>query len=265
MYDGPVIDTHVHLQLDDDMQMVEAEHRPNDYLAAATSLDLRAAGVLVMAPAGQLDVTEHRNDLVLALAADPAWYPMCSVHPADGDDALTEIDRVAEMGARGLKLHPTTQKFDVADEGVIDVVRHAGDRGLPVLFDSYSPSDANEPGKFAEMATDCPETKIVLAHMLGPRFPELIIYQTLSQYPWWPNNVWFDVSWAASKWSKSPFSDQYSWICRQMGVDRLLFGSDFPIDDPVQALTSLELLSFNDDETAAIAHDNAAALYGLDS
>src|SRR5207342_2918337 len=49
------------------------------------------------------------------MAGDPRAYPMGSVHPADGEDALTEIDRVAEAGARGLKLHPHTQAFDVAE------------------------------------------------------------------------------------------------------------------------------------------------------
>ncbi len=48
---------------------------------------------------------------------------MCSVHPYDGDAALDELERVETAGgARGVKLHPNTQDFDVADERVAAVV-----------------------------------------------------------------------------------------------------------------------------------------------
>ncbi len=265
MYSGPVIDTHVHLQLDQQMQMAGRAHDCDDYLLAATHIDLRAVGVLVMAPLGDLDRTRTQNDLVLTLSAGSGpWYAMCSVHPYDGDAALDELDRVAVAGARGVKLHPNTQDFDVADERVEAVVAKAGELGLPVLFDAYSPFDANQPGKFVKLAMQAKESKIVLAHMHGPRFAELLVYETLARYPWWPANVWHDVSWAAAAWAASPYDKHFSWVCRQVGLDRLLFGSDYPMDDPVKALTSLDLLGFGVEEISMIAHDNAASLFSLD-
>lgn len=266
MYSGPVIDTHVHLQLDDQMQMVDGVYRPDDYLKAAKEIDLRGIGVLVMAPSGDLDRTRRQNDLVLELAnSKPSpWYAMCSVHPYDGDVSLDELERVAAAGARGLKLHPNTQDFDVADERVAALVAKAGELDLPVLFDAYSPFDADQPGKFVKLAMGAEESKIILAHMHGPRFLELLVYQILARYPWWAANVWHDVSWAAPTWADSPYSAQFSWVCRQVGLDRLLFGSDYPLVHPVSALDSLKTLGFSDTEIASIAHDNAASLFGLD-
>jgi predicted TIM-barrel fold metal-dependent hydrolase len=43
-------------------------------------------------------------------------------------------------------------------------------------------------------------------------------------------------------------------------VDRLLFGSDYPIDNPLDAARAIVDLGFTDEEQAAILHDNAAAL-----
>lgn len=68
-----------------------------------------------MAPAGDMALTREFNDSVLVRHDEQGvWYPVCSVHPADGQAALTEFDRVGARGSRVLKLHPNTQNFDVA-------------------------------------------------------------------------------------------------------------------------------------------------------
>jgi predicted TIM-barrel fold metal-dependent hydrolase len=265
MYSGPVIDCHVHLHLDDGMLMDGRAHEPKHYLDLMGDVDLRQVGVLVMAPPDDLERTRRQNDLVLDLAADDGpWYAMCSVHPHDGAAALAEVDRVAEAGARGLKLHPNTQAFDVADEGVAAVVARAAEHDLPVLFDAYSPFDGDQPGKFVTLAMACPDARLVLAHMHGPRFPDLVVHAVLAEYEWWPRNVWCDVSWASDRWADSPFAKQFAWTCRQVGMDRILFGSDFPLVDPVVALASLDRFDFTPEELAAVAHGNAASLFGFE-
>ena len=261
-----MIDTHVHLQLDEQMKMSSQLHDVDHYLRAAAKIDLRAVGVLVMAPPGNLDRARRQNDLVLELSQTGSgpWYAMCSVHPYDGDAALDELERVETAGARGVKLHPNTQDFDVADERVAAVVAKAGELGLPVLFDAYSPFDADQPGKFVRLAMKAKESKIVLAHMHGPRFVELLVYENLARYPWWPANVWHDLSWAAATWADSPYGAQFSWVCRKVGIDRLLFGSDYPLGDPTEALNALDNLGFSNEEIASIAHHNAVSLLGFD-
>jgi hypothetical protein len=57
-----------------------------------------------------------------------------------------------------------------------------------------------------------------------------------------------------------PFAEQFTWVLRKVGVDRVVFGSDYPLDDPLTAVRSVGLLGFTDDEQAAILHDNAAGL-----
>lgn len=267
-YTGPVIDTHVHAELDEAMRTPGMPpHGPDRYFEAAAGLDLRAAAALVMAPKENLDRTRAMNDLALELARnDPRWLPLCSVHPFDEKLALEEIDRVAEAGARGFKLHPNTQSFDLADPRVAAVVERITRHGLPVLFDGYSPFDANQPGKFVQLSADQPEARIIIAHAYGPRFLELIVYEVLARYPgFWNRNVWVDLSFAAKMFAGSPYQEQFAWSVRQVGVDRLLFASDYPLDSPVEALDALGELGFSDEELRMIAHDNAAALFGLDT
>jgi predicted TIM-barrel fold metal-dependent hydrolase len=101
------------------------------------STSARSASSAVARP-NSLRRTRARNDDLLQLAEDSGdfFYPVCSVHPADGRAALDEIDRVATGGAAWLKLHPNTQQFDVADPTVARVVKKAAENGLPVLFDA---------------------------------------------------------------------------------------------------------------------------------
>lgn len=231
-----------------DQQIVRVPHPPEAYRALVRGSRIVRAAAITIAPRDDLERTSARNDAVLRLSRDSGgfFYPVCSVHPADG--------------AVWLKLHPNTQDFDVADPAVEAVVRRAAERGLPVLFDAYSPWDANQPGKFVNLATAVPEARLILAHAHGPGFPQLLLYDILARYPWWQRNVWTDISATGAMLAGGPFTEQFTWVLRKFGADRVLFGSDYPIDDPLAAVAAVAKLGFTDEEQAAILHDNAAAL-----
>lgn len=248
--------------LDSESQIVAVPHPPEAYRGLVAGSTVSCAAALTIARGGDLDRTRARNDAVIKLARDSGhfFYPVCSVHPADGLAALREIDRVAAAGAAWLKLHPNTQRFDVADPSVVKVVRKAAEHGLPVLFDAYSPWDANQPGKFVNLATAVPESRLVLAHAHGPGFPQLLVYDILARYPDWHRNVWIDISVTAAMLAGGPFAEQFAWVLRKVGVDRVVFGSDYPLDDPLTAIRAVVDLGFTDEEQAAILHDNASVL-----
>ncbi len=262
MYDGPVIDAHTHPMLGIGDQMTGRPHPPEDYRDAVRGTPIQRAAALTMAPAGQPERMRAGNDGVLGLARESGgfFYPVCSVHPADGEAALAELDRVAAVGAAWLKLHPTTQEFDVADPAVADVVARAAQHGMPVLFDAYSPQDADQPGKFVNLARTVPEARLILAHAHGASFPQLLVYEILARYPWWPRRVWIDISATALMLADGPFAEQFTWVLRKVGLDRVVFGSDYPLDDPREAIDGVRRLGFTDAEMRAIMYDNADGL-----
>jgi predicted TIM-barrel fold metal-dependent hydrolase len=262
VYLGPFIDAHTHPMLDTESQIVSVPHPPEAYRELVRGSQVRRAAALTIAPHGDLERTRARNDAVLQLARDSGgfFFPACSVHPGDGGAALDELDRVAAAGAVWLKLHPNTQRLDVAEPAVAAVVQRAAQHDLPVLFDAYSLWDANQPGKFANLASQIPEARLILAHAHGPGFPQLLLYDILARYPDWRRNVWVDISVTGPMLAGGPFAEQFAWVLRKFGVDRVLFGSDYPIDDPLTALAAVPALGFSDQEQAAILHDNAAAL-----
>jgi hypothetical protein len=262
VYEGAIIDAHTHPMLDPDESIVDAPQPAENYRSLVNGSQVTRAAAITIAWPDDPGRTRARNDGVLQLAEDSGgfFYPVCSVHPGDDRAALEEIDRVAAAGAAWLKLHPNTQQFDVADPAVVTVVKKATENGLPVLFDAYSPWDANQPGKFVNLAMAVPDAKLILAHAHGPGFPQLLVYDIVGRYPWWQRNVWIDISVTALMLAGSPFAEQFAWVLRKVGIDRVIFGSDYPLDDPMTAARAVADLGFTVAEQAAILHDNAESL-----
>lgn len=259
-----VIDMHTHVVWGDEAAQAGWPDGPDELLRLADESSVSQVAAIVMAQPGEVPKTAERNDMVLAAGhADERLLPVCSVHPFGGEDALSEIGRVAESGARMLKLHPNTQRFDVADARVADVVAKAGDVGLPVLFDAYSPFDPAQVGKFVELAMRVPTADLVLAHMNGPGFPQMLVFETLAMYPWWRRRVWFDLSATVTMLAGGPFAEQFAWVIRKIGVDRVMFGSDWPLATPGDALAAFDTLGFDEHEAEQILSGNACSLLRL--
>ena len=48
------------------------------------------------------------------------------------------------------------------------------------------------------------------------------------------------------------------------GVDRLLFGSDYPLDDPRSAAAAIAGMGFERSELSKVFFENAVSLFGLE-
>jgi uncharacterized protein len=261
-YEGPIVDMHAHYRYGDRPSVAPGH-------AAGTEVLLKlddAAGVvqsalIVIATKGNVHDTSTQNDAVLKAAKESGgrFFPIVSVHPHDGSLALAELERVAKLGARVVKLHPNTQNFDVADPAVGAVVGRCGTLGLIVLFDSFKPWDADQPGKFLKLALEHQRTRMILAHMGYSQFRQFLAFGMLGKLGIEPN-VWFDISAIATSFVDSPLEAEFVWTLRQVGLKRVLFGSDWPIETPAAAANAVRRLGFDEQEQALIFHTNAAAL-----
>jgi predicted TIM-barrel fold metal-dependent hydrolase len=61
----------------------------------------------------------------------------------------------------------------------------------------------------------------------------------------------------------SPIKDEFVWTLRNVGVDHLLFGSDYPQYGLAKNLAAFDKLGLTDDEKARIRFANARKLFGL--
>lgn len=255
-----VFDLHVHLR--------NGEASIGDYQAAAREAGLKLAGFGGMwfggphqALEGQNERARTQNDQLIAVAAKHStMVPIATVHPYDGQAALGELKRVAAKGVKVVKLHPHTQRFDPADTRVSTLARLAGDLGVIILMDNAGiiPGDRE---KLFNLALANPRTKFVFAHMgaLDFRFWNLLALARTAD-DLFADNIYFDISATVVLAADSPIENEFVWTIRNVGVDRVLLGSDFPQFSLAQTVNALERLDLSAEEKAKIRAGNARRL-----
>lgn len=257
----PIIDGHAHIRLGDGDAITPTQPKGTEALRAIDERAGISRSALIVIAGGGPEAVRRKNDgVIAAAAADPAhFFPIASVHPADGDAAIAELDRVAALGVRIIKLHPSSQEFDVADPAVARITAHCGTLGLTVLFDSYDPFDPGQIGKFVKLTMSQPDTRFILAHMGFVRFRELGAFALLRKLGA-PANVWFDISAVSVFYADNPAREELVATMRSIGMDRMIFGSDWPVDDPEATLRAVDKLALDPAEERLLLHDNMARL-----
>lgn len=265
MAQQPTFDVHVHLHRG------EASLRDYEAQAKATGQQVAAFGGMWFggpnqALEGQPERIRANNDALIALAKKhSAMLPIATVHPHDGQAALLELRRVAAGGIRVLKIHPHTQKFDGSDPRVLALVKLAGELGVVVLMDNAGilPGD-NE--KLFNLALAAPKTNFIFAHLGGMSFRFWNILKAVrTAEGLFGNNIYFDISATVTLVADSPIEEEFVWTIRNVGVDQVLLGSDYPQYSLEQNARALDRLSLSDAEKTKIRSTNARKLFRLNS
>ena len=153
-----------------------------------------------------------------------------TLHPAAGEkETLAEIRRAHDDGLIGLgELSPHSQVFSIDDPVFAAVLNLAGELRLPVNLHVTDPASRPYVGRietpltdFVTLARAFPATNFILAHwggMLAIADPAM----TAAALP----NVFYDTAaspllYDAGVWQRA---------LPVLGLDRVLFGSDFPLN-----------------------------------
>jgi uncharacterized protein len=258
-----LFDVHVHLWHG------ETSLRAYEDQLTKAGLELAGAGVMWFggpnqALAGRTPQIQAGNDGIVALAAEhPKLVPIATVHPYDGAAAVAELERVAGKGVKLLKIHPHTQRFDLDDPRVLTLVRRAGELGVIALIDNASilPGDCE---KLFNLALKAPKTKFIFAHMGAMNFRFWnILKAARTTENLFGDNIYFDISATVALIAGSPIEAELVWTMRNVGIDHLLLGSDYPQFSLEQNVSALGRLGLDENELAKIRYENARTLLGL--
>ena len=259
----PVFDSHVHLREGEaSLQKFESEVR-------ASGIDLAGLGAMWFggphqARSGDTAAIRAGNDGLIALAVKhPEVVPIGTVHPYDGQAALDELARIAARGVKTLKIHPHTQRFEIADPRVLALVTKAGELGMAVLMDNAGivPGDCED---LFNLAVKAQKTRFIFAHMGGANFRFwniLVLARTADGFAL--NNVNFDISGTVLLAADSPIENEFVWTLRNVGIDHVMLGSDYPQISLARMVEALEKLDLTKEEKTAILTGNARRIFGV--
>lgn len=254
-----VFDVHVHIW--------DGEKSVKEYLTQlqTASQQVTGFGGMHMAVLGQLEHTRAKNDELIALSKrHPKLMPIASVHPYDGDAAFAELQRLAKLGVKAIKLHPHTQKFDAADERVLAICKRAGELGFVVLMDNANVV-VGDNQKLFNLALQAPKTHFVFTHLgaLEFRFWNILPLARTAE-DLMDDNIHFDISATVVLAADSPLEEEFVWTLRNVGIDNLLLGSDFPQLSLKQSVDALDRLNLTEEEKQKIRWKNANRLFSLE-
>lgn len=168
------------------------------------------------------EVRPHNDTILSAMKRHPqrirGW---CFVIPGHYQDALDEIDRCLDNGMIGIKLY---NQYWLSDPAVFPVIERAIERKVPILEHAGYPvaeHRALQPhishGKhFTEASQRYPEAMFVHAHIGGGGDWEHTVREMRKASP----NVYIDVS------GSNLDDGSVEFAVREMGVERVLFGTD---------------------------------------
>lgn len=156
-------------------------------------------------------------------------------------DHLEQFRYGVSLGLRGVKLYPVLAHFDPRDERFDPFYAAATEAGVILLWHmGATPSpegrlDVSQPLVVDEVARRHPGLTQIIAHMGHPWQRETMVVLRKNR------RVFSDVS---ASWAR-PMDGQRALIRAQEwgAVDKLLFGSDFPIWTPQAAIEGIEQIA----------------------
>lgn len=222
-----------------------------------------------------LDKNNVDKAVLLPIATKPAQHEICnswaksvesdriipfgSVHPM-GEDAVDYLDKIKEMGLKGIKLHPDYQGFFFDEKSVYPIYKRCEELGLMVIihagYDPVSPDLIHAtPQMIANVAKDFPDLIIIAGHLGGMNCWNDVYKILAGSF----NNVYFDTAFV----SRHIDLELFEKIIKKHGADKILLASDLPWENTGDEIKTIEKMNLTDEEKQLIFCENAKRLLGI--
>jgi len=206
------------------------------------------------------------NDYILEAVAR---YPQriigfCVIQPLAREEAVRELERCAENGARGIgEMRPDVQGFDLRDNALMKpLIESAIEHDLVFLIHASEPvgheyfgKGSITPDTIYPFILGFPRLKLVCAHWGGG----LPFYALMPEVAEALSNTCFDT--AATPFLYRP--PIFKHVADIVGIERILFGSDYPLLSPTRIIDQLALVDLGEEDRAKILGGNAQRLLSI--
>jgi predicted TIM-barrel fold metal-dependent hydrolase len=160
-------------------------------------------------------------------------------------------------GVKGVKLHPTFQRFALDDPAVLGVLEAlAGE--FPVITHVGAGGGGDGSGATPRMVRDIaralPGLTLIACHFGGYRMLDESV-ELIGE------NVLMDTSWPPSLATLDP--DRVRGIVQRHGVRRVLFASDWPTASPRDEIAAIRALGLPEEDETLVLGGNAQRVLGL--
>ena len=199
-----------------------------------------------------MQVTSINHFIAESVAlSDGHFTGLGTLHP-DSADMESDVNEILALGLKGVKLHPDIQQIEIDDpkmhkiyrlcEGKLPILLHTGDYRY----------DYSNPNRMIPILEQYPNLTVIGAHFGGWSIWEEAT-ERLKKYP----NFLVDCS--SSLYAISP--EKAKELIHAYGVERVLFGTDYPLWTPEEELDRFMKIDLTEKEREDIFYNNTARLF----
>lgn len=210
--------------------------------------------LLALLPRGRGDAVAGNIEAVKVVAETPGLLQYVVIDPRVPETYRQAEEMLQTPKCVGIKIHPEEHIYHINEFGE-PLFQFAAEHQAVVL--SHSSERNSQATDLVDWANRFPEMKLILAH-IGCGWDGDLTHQVRGVLKSRHGNVFADTSSARSITPKL-----IEWAVSQIGVEKVLFGTDTPLYQTSMQRNRIDCAELTDAQKKAILHENAERLFDL--
>lgn len=205
-------------------------------------------------PFGEHTVVSANEQMERLVMTIPWMYQWVIIHPEVPETFLQAERMLGGSKCVGIKIHPDAHGYRISDYGnrIFEfAARH------DAVIESHSGGMYSVPEDFVEFADRFAEVRVLLSH-LGNSCDGDVGHHVRALQQCRHGNLYTDVSSV-----KSILFHLVEWAVSEVGVERILFGTDSPLHHIGMMKSRIEFGGLKEEEKESILYKNAERLFKL--
>jgi len=273
---GKVIDAHVHLsERKDDLLIDFAKKGGMRYTLDELLMLMKKHGIgqglLLSPPLRDGRPSPNEDTLLLCERSQGILQPVITVEPTRAKvDAAVRLAKKHRGSVKALKVRLGYAEAPAISPVFDPAYDYADAEGLPVLFHTGDTATedgdlmSSHPLSLDRLANRREGLKIVLCHFGNPWFDD--VAELIYKHP----NVYADISGLTT--GGGAYAGKFlQWLSRRIseaiyfsgGAEKIIFGTDYPVTKPSDALALVKALDVTEADRERILWRNAERVFGL--
>ena len=211
--------------------------------------------LLGLLPRGNADAAVGNDEAARIVPATDGLLQWVIVNPLQPETYRQAEQMLATPRCVGIKIHPEEHVYAIREHGAA-LFEFAARHDAVVL--THSGHENSLPADIVPFCNDHSNVQLILAHIGCSSGPDRTLQVRAIQQSR-HGNVYADTS---SAMSIAP--NLIEWAVGEVGVDRVLFGTDTPLYSTSMQRARIDKADLDDKDKRQILRDNAAALLGLE-
>jgi predicted TIM-barrel fold metal-dependent hydrolase len=201
------------------------------------------------------DPREGNAELLQAVKGESRILPGCLINPTMGRDAVNDLKKCFDAGARTVKLMAAAHRYRIDSPCVDAIMELAKSLEIPATIHSGSPLSGCSPEYIGTLAQRHPDVTIIMDHM-GYREWIGLAVQAAVENP----QLYLGTTLIAAA---EPISIKKVVEDGQVGADRIVFGSNSPSGVATHGVNGIRDVNFTTEDEALILGENFKKIYRL--